>query len=222
MKHFHHRSRDVTIEELAKFLRLVSHRACSTNKAKLILDLVASDEDFEKDFQSARDIIVRSIARDIQFKRQELERIEEEMREIRKLFDCQLETMPGISTVTAFSLIALIGEVERFRDANKLARYAGIAPVRYSSAGKGKDQQSKQGNRVLYSVLYFLAVAQVQISPKGVIRNPSFRAYFEKKTAEGKTKIQAIICIMRRLINVIYQMMKRKTAYTLPEVKEIA
>ncbi len=38
---------DVTIEVLTKFLRLVSHRACST----LILDLVASDEDFEKEYQ---------------------------------------------------------------------------------------------------------------------------------------------------------------------------
>lgn len=37
---------------------------------------------------------------------------------------------------------------------------------------------------------------------------------------EGKTKGQALICIMRRLVNMIYGMMKNKTAYKLPIIKE--
>jgi hypothetical protein len=35
---------------------------------------------------------------------------------------------------------------------------------------------------------------------------------------EGKTKQQAIICIMRKLVNIIYAMMKNKSAYLMPTV----
>jgi hypothetical protein len=43
--------------------------------------------------------------------------------------------------------------------------------------------------------------------------NPIFREYFLRKIGEGKTKSQALVCIMRRLVNIVYGMMKHKTAY---------
>ena len=36
---------------------------------------------------------------------------------------------------------------------------------------------------------------QIQVNTKGEARNPIMRAYFECKIAEGKTKIQALLCI---------------------------
>jgi len=129
----------------------------------------------------------------------------------------KLDTMPGIDVVTSASLIAEIGNVKRFPNANKLARFAGIAPVNFSSAGKGKDQKSKQGNRTLHGIFYFLAVQQVQVAKgSGQPRNPSFYDYYKKKLSEGKTKVQALVCIMRRLVNIIYGMMKNKTSYVMP------
>ena len=71
------------------------------------------------------------------------------------------------------------------------------------------------------AVLYMLAMQQIQINTKGQARNPIMRAYFESKVSEGKTKIQALLCIMRRLVNIIYSMMKNKTAYQLPQVDTV-
>jgi len=66
-----------------------------------------------------------------------------------------------------------------------LANYAGVAPVCFSSAGKGKYVQNKnQGNRELYSVLYLLAMQQVHVNTKGQARNPLLRAYFESKVCK--------------------------------------
>ena len=42
------------------------------------------------------------------------------------------------------------------------------------------------------------------------------RAYFECKVSQGKTKVQAMICIMRRLVSIIYSMMKNQTVYQMP------
>ena len=78
--------------------------------------------------------------------------------------------------------------------------------------------------RGLYGVFYFLAVQQIQVSKKGTPRNPVFLEYYKRKISEGKTKIQALVCVMRRLNNIIYGMMKNKTEYVMPnvEIKEVA
>lgn len=137
------------------------------------------------------------------------------------MLDYKLESMPGIDTVTACSLVSLIGDINRFPNADKLARFAGIAPIRFSSAGKGKMQKSKQGNRTLHSTFYFLAVQQVQLAKgSGQPRNPMMYAYYKRKISEGKTKIQGLICLMRRLVNIIYGMMKNKTEYLMPVLPE--
>lgn len=216
--------RGVTDEDLAEFLRKPSHNSCSTRKAKEILDIVESDGDTTREYQESRDFIIQSIVRDIAFKSEEIKKVETEMRKLLKLLDLKLETIPGIDTVIAIALVAHIGDIKRFRNADKLAKFSGIAPVNFSSAGKGKDKKSKQGNKELYGVFYFLAVQQIQVSKKATPRNLVFLEYYKRKVSEGKTKIQALVCVMRRLNNIIYGMMKNKTEYIMPnvEIKEVA
>lgn len=92
-----------------------------------------------------------------------------------------------------------------------------------SSGGRGKVRNQRQGNRALNKILWGLAVRQVQTartSKKPL--NPLFHAYYEKKLSEGKKKKQAIICIMRKLVNILYSMMKNKTEYRIAELPERA
>ncbi|MFJ7449063.1 IS110 family transposase [Bacillus thuringiensis] len=209
------------IKQLTAFLLDVSNNTCSVKKASDILKLVKEDGHTVKEYQETRDFLVRSIVRDIEFKKTEMKYIERELKQLVNLLDYQLETMPGIELVTASALIAEIGDVRRFSNANKLARFAGIAPVYFGSGGKGKTHKSKQGNRALHALFYNLAVQQVQVAKGSKLpRNPVFHAYYQKKLKEGKTKGQALVCIMRRLVNIVYGMMKYKTAYELPVVEE--
>lgn len=144
--------------------------------------------------------------------------MERELKQLMSLLDFQLDSMPGIDFVTASALIAEIGEVRRFPNANKLARFA---PVYFRFGGKDKEQKSKQENRELHALFYNLAVQQVQVANGSKLpRNPVFHAYYQRKLKEGKTKGQALVCIMRRLVNIVYGMMKHKTAYKLPIVQE--
>jgi hypothetical protein len=215
-----HQLKGVTDKGLAELLRKPSHNSCSTRKAKEILDLVESDGDTLREYQEARDFIIQSIVRDIRFKSGEIKKVEVEIKKLLALLEFKLESILGIDTVTATTLVAGIGDINRFRNADKLARFAGIAPVNFSSAGKGKDKQSNQGNRQLYGTMYFLAVQQIQVS-KGnkTPRNLVFLEYYKKKVSEGKKKVQALICVMRRLVNIIYGMMKNKTEYVMPIVE---
>ncbi|MEF7655352.1 IS110 family transposase [Bacillus thuringiensis] len=211
----------VNIKRLTAFLLDVSNNTCSVKKASDILKLVKEDGHTMKEYQDTRDFLVRSIVREIEFKKKEMKYIERELKQLVNLLDYQLETMPGIELVTASALIAEIGDVRRFPNANKLARFTGVAPVYFGSGGKGKTHKSKQGNRALHALFYNLAVQQVQVAKGSKLpRNPVFHAYYQKKLKEGKTKGQALVCIMRRLVNIVYGMMKHKTAYELPVVQE--
>lgn len=113
----------------------------------------------------------------------------------------QLETMPAIDTVTSSALIAKIGDIHRFVNSDKLARYAVIAPIKMGSGGKETMKKTmkktKQGNRKLYDIFYYLAVQQVQVCKGSKIPcNPVFYAYYNQKLSEGKSKSQALLCIM--------------------------
>jgi len=212
---------DTSVEELAEFLRVPSHNACSTKRAEHILNLIEQDAVKAHDYQFGRDFIIQSMMRNIRFILEELERIEKLQKKLLKEVDYHLETLPGVNTVTASALVRQIGDISRFKSADKLANYAGVAPICFSSGGKGKNVQNKnQGNRELYSVLYLLAMQQIHVNTKGQARNPVLRAYFESKVSSGKTKIQTLLCIMRRLVNIIYSMMKNQTAYRMPELNE--
>jgi len=206
----------ITPELLGKELRKIGKNSCSTRKANNILSLIESDGDIPKEYQAERDFIVKSMVKEIRYKQEEIKQVDQQLQIILPQTGYKLETMPGINLNTASHIISEIGDIHRFPNADKLARFAGIAPVLFSSAGKGKEQRSKQGNRVLNAILYFLAV-QLVSARGGKPRNPQFYEYFHRKVSEGKKKSQALTCIQRRLINIIYGMMKNKTAYILKD-----
>ena len=64
-------------------------------------------------------------------------------------------------------ILSEIGDIKRIANDNKLAQFAGIAPLHLSSSGKGKNFATKQGNRRLQVTIYFLAIQMVQVSSKG-------------------------------------------------------
>ncbi|BBH21383.1 hypothetical protein Back11_27280 [Paenibacillus baekrokdamisoli] len=209
----------VGVEELAGYLRELSNNGLSTKKAEQILTLIAEDGDTSRDFQDKRDFIVQGLVRNIRFYEREIARIENEIESLMKQLGFQLETMTGIELVTAAELVAEIGDIHRFASPDKLARFAGIAPIVAGSGNKVRYYKSKQGNRELHDIFKALAIRQIAVTrTKKEPRNPYFHAYYEQRMAAGKTKQQAIVCIMRKLANVIYYLMKTKSAYVIPVV----
>ena len=206
-----------TAGELAAELRPVSHNNCSVKRSEKILELVYTDGQTVREHQESRDAITRSIAGDLEHYREQLEIVETAIETMLPSFNCTLMTMPGVDVTTAANMLSEIGDINRFPNANKQAKFAGICPINFSSAGKGKDMCPKQGNRRLQAIFYFLAIQMIQVSTNGTPRNKMFREYYLKRVAEGKNKQQALICIARRLVNIVYGMLKNHTEYREPE-----
>ncbi|KAF1083696.1 Transposase IS116/IS110/IS902 family protein [Sporotomaculum syntrophicum] len=153
-------------EELTLELKEIASNF-SRSKAQLIIDCVQNDGDTIRDYQESRDFIAQSLVRSLEQQNKEIALIDTEIEKMLRYFDCKLTTIPGVSIATASKLIAEIGDIRRFPSADKLARYAGIAPIKFSSGGKGKEQSSKQGNRELHGLFYFLAFSMVTVPRTG-------------------------------------------------------
>lgn len=203
-------------EELTKELRLASHNRCSTRTANLILDTVKIDGNTIRNYQSSRNAITKSLVSDLKHYNEQLKEVEKAIEELYPVFECTLMTVPGIDIGTATNMLSEIGDINRFPNSDKLAKFAGVAPVKFSSAGKGENHASRQGNKRLQSIFYFLAIQMIQVSVNGKPRNVLFREYFLRRTQNGKNKQQVLICIARRLVNMIYGMLKNKTEYIDP------
>lgn len=204
---------EVTPEQLGEELRQVSHNACSTRKAQEILSLVEADGDTTREFQRERDYIIKTIVQELKHKKEQISGVDGELERLIPLTGYKLHTMPGINLNMASRIISEVGDIERFPNADKLAKFAGLSPVWFTSAGKGYEQRSKQGNRDLRSTFYLLALQLLQVSPSGKPRHPIFQKYFQQKVKEGKTRPQAMVSVMRRALRIVYGMMRTKTEY---------
>jgi transposase len=129
--------------------------------------------------------------------------------------DAQLETMlaasgtslrklHGVGTVVAATLLGHIGDIRRFPSAGHLAAYCGVAPLEASSGDVVRHRLSRLGDRQLNAALYVMALSQAASHPLG-------RAYYQRKLAEGHSKAEALRCLKRRLVDVIYRCLRRDT-----------
>jgi transposase len=116
--------------------------------------------------------------------------------------------LPGCGAITAAKLLAEIGPAGRFSSDAQLARHGGVAPLEASSGRIQRHRLDRGGNRQLNAALYRIAITQARVHPPA-------RAYLERKQAEGKSRREAIRCLKRALIRVVFNTLKTNPALTL-------
>jgi transposase len=209
--------REVSAEELAHFLHDNSSGFFDIEKAREILSLVARDGDTRSEYQESRDFVISQCIDEIKHCDSEIDRIETEIKAVMSQYPYRLETFPGIELVTAAMLVSEIVTIDRFSSAARMAKYAGIAPITFSSGTKDQTFRNRQGNRRLYNIFHDLAARNINDGRnKDTPFNQVFYDYYHKKLKDGKTEHQAMICVMRQLVNIIYSMMKHHKEYTKP------
>ena len=86
----------------------------------------------------------------------------------------------------------------RFPDRNRFASWTGTAPRSCSSGEQNRHRLSRAGNRRINHVLHIAAIVQIRHDTEG-------RAYYRRKLAAGKTPLEALRCLKRRLSDVVYR-----------------
>jgi transposase len=111
-----------------------------------------------------------------------------------------LMDLHGVGPSSAARLLADVGDIRRFADRDRFASWNGTAPLDASSGQQQRHRLSRAGNRRINRAVHIMAVVQLRHRTEG-------RAYFDAKKAAGKTSMEAMRALKRRLSNVIYARM---------------
>ena len=117
-------------------------------------------------------------------------------------------TIPGVGYVTAGLILGEIGDISRFRSADALVSFSGLDLTVFES-GKYKAlhvSPSKKGS-------VFLRYALFQVSRIIWQCNSTFRAYYEKKQAEGKHHYVILGHIQKKLVRVIFSVLINNSVF---------
>jgi transposase len=122
----------------------------------------------------------------------------------------QILSIKGIGVVTASGYLGEVGDPLRFSDARQIMNYAGYN-LTEDSSGKNKSGTSisKRGRKQLRSILYLIAFTMVS-------KNPEMKALYEHLTQRKNNplkKKQALVVISKKVITVIYSMLKKQEMY---------
>jgi transposase len=109
-----------------------------------------------------------------------------------------LMDLPGVGPVVAARVLADVGDVARFADRNRFASWTGTAPLDASSGEHIRHRLSRAGNRKMNHMLHIAAATQARLDTEG-------RAYYRRKLAEGKTRMEAMRCLKRRISDAVYR-----------------
>jgi len=112
----------------------------------------------------------------------------------------------GIGPQGAARLLVEVGDITRFPDRNHFASWTGTAPVDASSGDHVRHRLSRGGNRQINRALHMMATVQLRNATDG-------RAYYDRKKATGKSSMEAMRCLKRRLSDTVYRTMLNDLAH---------
>ena len=119
-----------------------------------------------------------------------------------------ITSMPGFGSLLGAELLAATnGDLTNFNTADRLAGIAGLAPVpRDSGRISGNLKRPRRYDRRLLRTFYLAANNSIKTCPES-------RTYHDRKRTEGKRHSQAVLCLARRRLNVLWAMQRDAEAF---------
>ena len=173
------------IDELFEIIKDKSHNKLTMKKAFYILE-AAADTFGIKIAQDAFSFQLKQLIDRINFLDKQIEALDCQILEYYEKFDCYLHTIPGIGMIAAATILAEIGDINRFKSSSALVAFAGIDPtVRQSGEfSSTHNHMSKRGSPYLRHAI-FLAATTCSF------HNSPLNAYYKKKRDQGKHHLTA-------------------------------
>ena len=195
------------IDELFEIIKDKSHNRLTRAKAISIKE-AAADTFGIKIAQDAFSFQLKQLIDRMNFLDKQIEALDCQILEYYEKFDCYLHTIPGIGMIAAATILAEIGDINRFKSSSALVAFAGIDPtVRQSGEfSNTHNHMSKRGSPYLRHAI-FLAATTCSF------HNSPLNAYYKKKREQGKHHLTATGAVARKLTTVIYAVLRDGKPY---------
>ena len=120
-----------------------------------------------------------------------------------------ITSIPGVGIITGAMIVSEIGDIDNFQTPHQLLAFAGLDPTVYESGNfeSSHNKPSKRGSKYLRWAIH-------QVS-SGIWKwDKTFKEYYDKKIIEGKHHYVAIGHIDKKLVRVIFSLLKNKKSFT--------
>lgn len=133
---------------------------------------------------------------------------DKEVAKIMDEMDSPILSIPGIGITLGSIILAEIRDINNFKTPNQLLAYAGCEPS-ISTSGTNQLETGHMVKRGSSRLRWALHEAARLMS----IWSPSMRLYLDKKRSEGKHYGVAISHVVKKLVRIIFQLLKNNELY---------
>jgi transposase len=195
------------IGKLAEILRAASNGRFGEWKAQQLREL-ARDSFGVPDCEGVYSILILTYLEHLKQLLDSVASLERQISSIFSQFQSTLTSISGIGPVLGAVILSEIRDISCFTSSDKLVAYAGVDPmVKQSGEMKfGGVHMSKRGSPYLRRAIW-------QASAVAVLHDPMFKAYYEKKAAEGMRYMNIIGHVTRKMTAVIFAVMRDGKVY---------
>jgi transposase len=146
-------------------------------------------------------------------RRQIAEATRELARQLRKSEEGELwRSLPGVSWVLAYTILAEVGWVRRFQDGRRLCSYALLVPIAHDSGDE--HDAAPLGRHVGHLGRRVLKWALIEAARGAVRKSAFFRAIWDRRTDGGKRdRCRGYIAVARELCRVGHSCVKGRRRY---------
>ena len=119
-----------------------------------------------------------------------------------------MDGVPGIGPITAQKLVAEFYDLASYDSAKAVGADAGLTPANYESGTsvRRRARLSKMGKASVRAAMYMPAITVMS-------RNRQFKAFAARLAARGKSYGVILGAVMRKLLHIIYGVVKHKAPY---------
>lgn len=190
----------LNIQELQQWVRRLDSLIANKNQENNRLD-------------GASEVVAINISTHIEFLDKQIQEVEElisnnikghqDLNDKSKL----LNSIPGIGEKTIAIILAFL-TVENFDSAKQVVAFVGLNPKPKQSGSSvlGASRISKTGDADLRKAFYMPAIVSLRF-------NPIIKGFAERLSSVGKAKMIVVIAAMRKLLHIIYGVLKNKTPF---------
>lgn len=196
---------DAHLTKLTNILEKESKGQFGRDKAIQIRELAKNSIASDKPSKSFE---LKNTIRNISGLDKEIKEIDAQIKEFMDLIDTPILSIPGISINSAASIIAEIGDFNKFESADKILAYAGMTATVYESGQlvSNHSKNEKRGSKYLRYALFYATTLVC-------VYDPNFRRHLAKKRSEGKHYYVAVTHAAKKLVRLMVALVRSGELY---------
>jgi transposase len=151
---------------------------------------------------------LRTLARRWQQLQAELTQLDRQLQDLVAAAAPTLMALPGVGVDTAGQLLVTVGDnPQRLRSEAAFAHLCGAAPIPASSGRTHRHRLNRGGDRQANHALWRIALVRMHC-------HPPTRAYVERRTKQGLSKLDILRCLKRYIAREVYSHLTDPPAIT--------